>query len=66
VDAGDTVAADEHYERAAHTIGARSRYRRRILREWADLLEREGALDRAFSVLRELVVEDDVPTEVRR
>ena len=57
----ETDAANEHYSRAAKTIGLRSRYRRQILRDWAELLEREGSLEQAFAVLRELVVEEDAP-----
>jgi transcriptional regulator with XRE-family HTH domain len=58
VSSGNPDAARNHYRLAAGCFSARSSYRRRLLREWADFLEREGAIDEAFAVLRQLVVDD--------
>jgi tetratricopeptide (TPR) repeat protein len=53
----DSTAA-AHFARAAELIRPRSRYRKRFLADWADFLQREGRVDEAANVLKEVVLRD--------
>jgi tetratricopeptide (TPR) repeat protein len=54
---GDSKAA-AHFARAAELIRPRSRYRKRFLADWTDFLQREGRVDEAANVLKEVVLRD--------
>jgi transcriptional regulator with XRE-family HTH domain len=55
---GQTAEAVAAFERAGSFFGPRSRYRPRMLREWASMLEAAGSIDDAFAVLRGLVFDN--------
>jgi transcriptional regulator with XRE-family HTH domain len=55
---GNDDTASEHFARAADLIRPRSRYRKRFLGDWADFLQREGRVDEAAKVLKEVVLHD--------
>jgi transcriptional regulator with XRE-family HTH domain len=54
---GDERAAG-HFARAAKLIPPRSRHRKRFLTNWADYLHRDGRVDEAANVLKEVVLRD--------
>lgn len=50
--------AANHFARASELIPPRSRHRKRFLTSWTDYLQREGRVEEAATVLKEVVLRD--------